>query len=160
MNTNDTSTMCQCGYIRAGLSHQDLCPECGTLKLMKPKLHTKIIQAWRKCNSWMSRTAAIISVLTLIVALLNIVLTIWITATLLGGVFGGTAGMAILIPSYIWFVVQIPLLFAFGFILLINFFSKADDNTLQQYSAKLMATSILAPVFIYFPCLAIVLTYA
>ena len=160
MKTNDTPTICQCGYIRAGLSDQDLCPECGILKLMKPKLHTKLILAWHKCNSWISRTAAVISILALIVSLLNIVLTIWITTTLLGGVFGGTAGMAILIPSYIWLVIQIPLLFAFGFILLINFFSKADDNTLHKYSATLMVTSLLAPVFIYFPCMFIVLTFA
>ena len=141
---------CHCGYDRKGLKPDDVCPECGLLKLMPPKWHKRVRLDWRHCHSRCIKTGFVLAIVSCALGLANAALALYSAFYLLTpGFKGGTAGMILLYPPAVWILVQIPV--AFVALIANNF--PAEPTKLKRYSGWMIAISISASL------LAIVLSF-
>lgn len=94
---------CQCGYSRDGIEQDSACPECGQQLLTFKKWSLK--QLWKHANG-AARTAFVLSVFS--GTLISACCIFWIWFFLDGPHFGGTAGMALLLPIF-GLIISLPL---------------------------------------------------
>lgn len=103
MNANSKQTArCTCGYDRAGLENDALCPECGLLDLANPDGWFKTL--WSTNRSSSARASCIFGFANLALALL---VTLSLPILLFAG-GGGGANMGFIYPGLAWMLIISP----------------------------------------------------
>ena len=136
---------CFCGYDRSGLGDDDLCPECGELRIEPDGLVAKVRHAWQTSTSGPLRAswgAACISAGASF--LLTCVLAILFTLGILGLIGEGF----FFIPILAWLFAVAPI-GLFGILGALTGLG-SGDRRLAAYTALLSIMAIIIPVVFFF----------